>query len=200
MRDLIVVRPARHAPLCAGRVRRVSGRLSFLRGVQRATSPSAYVYNSPHGHTGTRADTGWWGFHVVRFGQVRATLNLGRFGQVPGEPGPNLTEPDLEILNFGQVQVSVASSVVSALIKQFRCLRVVMAVGVCCGTPRLRRENLSRLCALTNVRERSVTSRVAFVGSPLGSERRRRSRRRPRSALVHEPCQGAACVHSCRRA
>ena len=110
MRDLIVVRPARHAPLCAGRVRRVSGRLSFLRGVQRATSPSAYVYNSPHGHTGTRADTGWWGFHVVRFGQVRATLNLGRFGQVPGEPGPNLSEPDLEILNSGQVQVMVVST------------------------------------------------------------------------------------------
>ena len=111
MRDLIVVRPARHAPLCAGRVRRVSGRLSFLRGVQRVTSPSAYVYNSPHGHTGTRADTGWWGFHVVRFGQVRATLNLGRFGQVPGEPGPNLSEPDLlEILNSGQVQVMVVST------------------------------------------------------------------------------------------
>ena len=39
-----------------------------------------------------------------RFGQVRAGRNLGRFGQVPLEPCPNLTEPETGRRNCGQVR------------------------------------------------------------------------------------------------
>ena len=39
-----------------------------------------------------------------RFGQVRAALNLGKFGQVHTEPGPNLPEPAPAKPNCGQVQ------------------------------------------------------------------------------------------------
>ena len=39
-----------------------------------------------------------------RFGQVRAGLNPGRFGQVQAEPRPNPPEPGPGQRDFGQVQ------------------------------------------------------------------------------------------------
>ena len=41
---------------------------------------------------------------VVRFGQVRTMLNPVRFGQVPTEPRPNLTNPARGRWNYGQVR------------------------------------------------------------------------------------------------
>ena len=45
-----------------------------------------------------------WGYRPGRFGQVRAALNLGRFGQVQAEPRPNPPEPGPGRRDFGQVQ------------------------------------------------------------------------------------------------
>ena len=88
-----------------------------------ADAPSSRPRRTPLVHgTGARsvmqAPSTWpgWGYWVGRFGQVRAILNLGRFGQVHCEPGPNLarTCPSQTKFWAGSSQVQAVGTQVRA--------------------------------------------------------------------------------------